>query len=68
MGPAHICNLTDIWVGPVADRHINTCPVETVDFSLYRDDGLDILKNGEMDLQAFNEHLDSLHPNSKWET
>ena len=31
-------------------------------------DGLDVLLNGEADLQAFVDHLDSLHPNLKWET
>ena len=47
---------------------MDTCPVDTADFSIYRDDGLDVLLNGEADLQAFVDHLDSLHPNLKWET
>ena len=29
---------------------------------------MDILKNGDCDLLAFTEHLNSLHPNLKWET
>ena len=63
MGPAHGCDFTDIWVGGVVEKHVDTCPVETVHFSIYRDDGLDILVNGEMDLQQYKDHLNNLHPN-----
>jgi hypothetical protein len=41
--------------------------VETPNFSVYRDDGLDILTNGEEDLPILKEHFDNLHPNLKWE-
>ena len=67
MGPAHGCDLTDIWVGPIAEKQSKNCPVG-VDFSIYRDDGLDVLKNGDADLPAFVDHLESLHPNLSWET
>ena len=69
MGPAHGCDLTDIWVGPIAEKHIQTCPVDDTDFSIYRDDGLGLLADGQ-DIPAYLEHrdLDGLHPNLKWET
>ena len=41
MGPAHGCDLTDIWIGPIAKKNVENCPVEIVDFTIYRDDGLD---------------------------
>ena len=68
MGPAHGCDFTDIWVGQVMEKHVNTCPVETVHFSIYRDDGLYILKNGARDLKQFEDHLNNLHPNLTFET
>ena len=33
MGPAHGCDLTDIFIGPIAEKHVTTCLVETCDFS-----------------------------------
>ena len=68
MGPAHGCDLTDIWLGPTAKKHVETCPVETVGFTIYRDDAFELLIKGETDLPEYLEHLDSLHPNIKWET
>ena len=68
MGPAHGCDLTDIWAGPVAERHVQTCPVEEVGFSIYRDDGLGILTGGEEDIPAYLEHLEGLHRNLTWDT
>ena len=67
MGPSHACDLTDTWIGPIAKKHVETCPVETCDFSIYRDDGLEILLNKD-DLQTYLDHLASLHLNVKWET
>jgi hypothetical protein len=66
-GPAHACELTDVWIGSITEKHLQTCPVETVHFSIYRDDGLDILPGGENDLPALVQHFDSLHPNLDWE-
>ena len=31
MGPAHGCDLTDIWIGDIMQKHINTCPVNLLD-------------------------------------
>ena len=66
-GPAHVCEMTDVWIGSLTEKHLRTCPVETLHFSIYRDDGLDILINGEEDLPILKEHFDNLHPNLKWE-
>jgi hypothetical protein len=41
--------------------------VETVHFSIYRDDGLDILPGGENDLPSLVQHFNNLHPNLEWE-
>ena len=35
-------------------------------FLLYRDDGWDILLNGEQDLQRFKDQMNGLHPNLTW--
>ena len=68
MGPSHACDLTDIWVGPIAKKHKETCPVHTECFCIYRDDGWEILLNGATDIPAYIEHLKTLHPNLDWET
>ena len=68
MGPAHGCDLTDIWIGPIEKNHVDTCLVDIDDFSIYRDDGLDILKNGVRDIPAYIDHLKTLHPNLDWDT
>ena len=48
-------------------KHIRTSNIDSVFFSIYRDDGLDILKNGKVDEPALGQELDSLHPNVKWD-
>ena len=47
--------------------HLRTSNVDSVFFSIYRDDALDILKNGKVDHPALRQELDSLHPNVKWD-
>ena len=63
MGACHACNFSDIWMGDITQMHVDICPVDTLHFMLYRDDGLDILLNGE---QLFKDHMNSLHPNLSW--
>ena len=46
MGQCHACEFSDIWMGDITEHHVNTSPVNTLHFSLYRDDGMDILPNG----------------------
>ena len=62
-----MCELTDVWISNITGKHLATCPVETVHFSIYRDDGLDILPRGEQDLPALKQHFNQLHPNLEWE-
>ena len=65
-GPAHICEMTDVWMGAVVEKHLQTNPVDTVHYSQYRDDGLDVLKDAA-DLPRLKEHFNNLHPNLSWE-
>ena len=63
MGACHACDFRDIWMGDITKQHVDTCPMDTLHFTLYRDDGLDILMNGEQDLRNFKEYMNNLHPN-----
>ena len=65
-GPAHICELTDVWIGDITEKHLATNPVDTLQFSIYRDDGKDVLVNEE-DLPSLKEHFEQLHTNLSWE-
>ena len=67
MGACHSCDFSDIWVGDITQKHIDTCPVDTLKFSIYRDDGLDIIINGARDIDAFKEHMNNLHPNIQFD-
>ena len=53
-------------MGTIVKRHIETSNIDSILFSLYRDDGLDILKNGKVDKPALQQHMDSLHSNLTW--
>ena len=55
MGACHACDFNDIWMGEVTQRHLETCPVDTLHFTLYSDDGLDILINGEQDCLQYED-------------
>ena len=41
--------------------------MDSVLFSIYRDDAWDILNRGKTDQPAFQQELDSLHPNLEWD-
>ena len=60
------CDLTDIWMGDITQKHLDTNPLNSLHFSLYRDDGFDILMNGEQEKRILKDHLDNLHPNLTW--
>ena len=49
------------------DKHIESSTINSVLFSIYQDDGKDILLNGKADQEAYQNHLDSLHLNLKWD-
>ena len=66
MGTCHACDFSDIWMGDITQQHVDTCPADTLHFTLYRDDGLDVLLNGEEELRIFKDHMNNLHPNLTW--
>ena len=66
MGACHACDFSDIWMGDITQKHLDTCPVDTLHFKLYRDDGLDILTNGPQERRILLDHLNNLHPNLTW--
>ena len=66
-GPCHACDFTDIWMGTVVKKHVETSNIDSILFSIYRDYGLDILPNGKVDEPALGQYMDSLHPNLEWE-
>ena len=66
MGACHACDFSDIWMGDITQKHLDTCPVDTLHFSLYRDDGLDMLLNGLVEKRILEDHLNQLHPNLTW--
>ena len=63
MGTCHACDFSDIWVGDLVQKHVDTCPVETLKFSIFRDDGFDLLLYRVRDIEEYKEHLNYLHPN-----
>ena len=66
-GTCHACTLTDLWVGKVIKKHLELSNIDSVLYSIYRDDGRDILTRGMEDQEAYQNHLDSLHPNLTWD-
>ena len=66
MGACHACDFSDIWMGDITQKHLDTCPVDTLHFNLYRDDGWDTLTNVPQERRILEDHLDSLHPNLTW--
>ena len=67
MGPSHACDLTDIWINNIL-RDANTdIKVPHMGFTIYRDDGYDILINGYQDLEEYKSYLENVHRNIKWD-
>ena len=66
-GTCHACTFTDLWVGKIIEKHLATTNIDSILYSIFRDDGLDILTRGMEDQEAYQQHLDSLHPNLKWD-
>ena len=50
-------------MGDIVHLHVDTCPVDTLSFSIYQDDGLDVFTKFEKDLTKFQNHLENLHEN-----
>ena len=66
-GTCPACTFTDMCVGDIVNKHIETNHIDSVIFSIYRDDSLDILRNGSLDEQNYKEHMDNLHDNIEWD-
>ena len=39
----YACDFSDIWMGDVTEHHLDTSPVDTLHFTVYRDDTFDVL-------------------------
>ena len=70
MGPAHSCDYCDIFVGELDEdlvENLETNNIEHTQWTVFRDDGWDVLLNADQDLPKFEEILEGLHPNIKWD-
>ena len=47
-------------------KHLESGNIDSGLYSIYRDDERDILTRGMEDQEAYQNHLDSIHPNLKW--
>ena len=70
MGPCHSCDYCDIFVGELDEdlvENMETHNIEHTQWTVFRDDGWDVLLNADQDLPKFEEILEGLHPNIKWD-
>ena len=68
MGPPDSCDYSDIWMsGPITKRILDSAPTHVHGFGFYRDDGLGLIID-ETQSQVFIDHLNTIHPNLKFET
>ena len=65
-GTCHACDFTDLWMGEVTQKHLDTSPLPTLHFQLYRDDSIDILVNGVEEKRILEHQMASLHENLTW--
>ena len=63
----HVLLLTSGRVGKIVRKHLETSNIDSLLYSIYRDDGLDVLPQGLEVQDDYQQHLDSLHPNLKWD-
>ena len=66
MGNCVSCDFSDIWMGDITEKHLNTTTIQTLHFIIYRDDVLDILTDGIHMKRILVDHLNNLHPNLTW--
>ena len=64
MGTCPACDFSDIWMGDITQKHLDSNPVDTLHFMLYRDDAKDL--NGDHQKQLLLDQLNNLHPNLTW--
>ena len=66
MGTSVACDFSDIWLGDITEKHLDTPTIQTLHFIIYRDDTLDFLRNVDQMKQNLIDHLNNLHPNLTW--
>ena len=66
MGACHACDFSDVWMGDITQKHLDTYPLSSLHFHLYRDDGIDLLMNGDQQRRILEDHLHNLHENLTW--
>ena len=70
MGPCHACEYADIFVGELDEQIVEKLAennIEHTQWTIFRDDGWDILLNADQDLPKFEDILDKRHDNIKWD-
>ena len=70
MGPCHSCDYADCFMADLDDKlveQLETENIEHTEWTIFRDDGWDILIDADRDLPKFEEILGGLHPNIKWD-
>lgn len=70
MGPCHSCDYADCFMAELDDKLVEELRIENIEhtqWTIFRDDGWDILENADDDLPKFEEILDGLHPNINWD-
>ena len=69
-GPPHACDFVDIFMGELDKRIVQQMEeknIDSTDWTVFRDDGWLALLRGLGDLEKFEDILQNLHPNIKWE-
>ena len=66
MVACHAWDFSDVWMGDITQKHLDTYPLSSLHFHLYRDDGIDLLMNGDQQRRILEDHLNNLHENLTW--
>ena len=70
MGPCHSCDCADIFVNELDEHLVEQLEQENIEhteWTIFRDDGYDVLIHADQDLPKFEEILNELHPNINWD-
>ena len=70
MGPCHSCDYADIFVNELDEDLVKKLADDNInhtEWTIFRDDGWDILPDCDQDIDKFCEALEGLHPDIKWD-
>ena len=70
MGPCHSCDYADCFMADLDDQLVEQLEINNIEhteWTIFRDDGWDILIDADKDLPEFEEILGNLHPNINWD-